>query len=175
MAVLEKGEWGILDVFQRCDVSHDEIARAGELFLLKLYGATDACNSLDKLRYVLYMKKISKASSTFQLQSLPPTSAAAKYHSYRAYYAVQEWLGNATDVMPTEWGWKLPGGVLSPVLTDRPVASESVLLIVSCGCKINCGKKCKCRRARLYCAPMCSSCIGQTCSNVCVPDEEDFE
>ena len=96
-----------------------------------------------QISYVLYMKKKnSKASSAFQLQSLPLTSAAAKFHSYRAYYAVQEWLGNATDVLPTEWGWKLQGGVLSPVLTNRPVASESVLLIVSCGCKINCGKKC---------------------------------
>lgn len=172
MAVLERGEWGILDAFQRSDSSHDEVARVGELFLLKLYGASDACNSLDKLRYVLYMQKVSKTSSTFQLQSLPPTSAAAKYHSYRAYYAVQEWLGNVGDIEPTEWGWELQGGMLSPILTDRPVAPEAVLLIVSCGCKTTCGKRCKCRKAGLYCTPMCSSCIGQTCSNACEPDED---
>ena len=91
--MLEKGEWEILDVFQRSDATHDEIARAGEQFLLRLYGAPKTCNSLDKLRYIQYMQKISKISGTFQLKSLPPTSAAAKFHSYRAYYAVREWQG----------------------------------------------------------------------------------
>ena len=176
LAVLEGREWDDLTVFQRNDSSHDEVARIGEQFLLKMYSASNACHSLDKLRYVLYMQKVSKMSATFKIQSLPPTSSAAKYHSYRAYFAVQEWMSNSGDLKPIEWGWEMQGGMLSPVLTDKPVAPETVLLIISCGCKTTCGNRCKCRKAVLYCTPLCSSCIGQTCSNVCLDhDEEDAE
>ena len=97
LAVLESGDWDVLDVFLKTNPNHDEVARAGEMFLIKLYGRKHTCKTLDKLRYVLYIQKMSKVSRKFQLQNLPPTSDAARFHSYRAYYAVQEWLGNAQD------------------------------------------------------------------------------
>ncbi|KAG1696477.1 Proprotein convertase subtilisin/kexin type 7 [Nymphon striatum] len=65
-----------------------------------------------------------------QLASLPPTSAAAKKHSYRTYRTVQEWMGNTLP--PIEWGWRSHDGTLAPVETDRPVAPESLLTMVSC-------------------------------------------
>ena len=132
------------------------------------------CTTLDKRIYILYMQKVSKSSS-FKLHSLPPTSAAAKYHSYRAYYAVQEWLGNTGDIAPVDWGWEVQDGMLSPVLNDEAVAPDNVLKIVSCGCQTDCGKRCKCRKAGLLCTAMCSTCLGQTCSNACqtVDDDDD--
>ena len=39
-------------------------------------------------------------SSGFKLESLAPTAAGAKFHSYRAYPVMQQWMGNnlsATD------------------------------------------------------------------------------
>ena len=38
-------------------------------------------------------------SSGFKLESLPPTTAAAMFHSYRAYIAVQQWMGNNLSPM----------------------------------------------------------------------------
>lgn len=135
-----RNEWGMLDVFHQPSSSHEEVARVGEQFLLKLYGAVQS-TSLDMLRYVLYMRQVGRKSvysSGVNLESLPPTSAATKYHSYRAYLAVQQWSGN--ELAPTEWGWKVQDGRLLPVATDQPVPPDRVLRMISCGCIIGCGK-----------------------------------
>ena len=105
----------------------------------------------------------SSLSSGFKLESLPPT-VAVEFHSYRAYLAVQQWIVN--NVCPTDWGWQYRDGSLVTLTTDRPVAPTRVLQIVSCGCKTGCRKTCGCRKAGLYCSPMCSHCNGQTCSNI---------
>ena len=119
-------------------------------------------------------KNISKSSSTFQLQILPPTSAVTKYHSYRAYFTVEEWLGNVAHLNPNEWGWELKDGMLTIILTDRPIAPEQVLFIIYCGCKTVCSKRCKFRKAGFDCTPMCFICTGQTCTNSCPLDGEDM-
>ena len=114
-------------------------------------------------------------SSNFKLENLPPTSAAAKYHSYRTYFTIQEWLGNDGKLDPTDWGWKYQENMLIPILTERPVAPERVLFIISCGYKQECGRRCKCRKAGMFCTTMCLSCIGQTCTNSCPLDDENNE
>ena len=80
-------------------------------------------------------KRKSSSIASFKLESLPPTTAPAKYQAYRAYFAVQEWLGNSLQA--TDWGWEYNDEMLSPVYTDRPVVSDSVLNMVSYGCKTN--------------------------------------
>ena len=79
-----KREYGMLNLFLNSDSTHEGIQRAGESFLLKLYGASK-CASLDELRNICYKKAVTKTSlsSSFQLATLPPTSAAAKQHSFR--------------------------------------------------------------------------------------------
>ncbi|KAG1711224.1 hypothetical protein GQR58_002605 [Nymphon striatum] len=111
--------------------THGKVKRAGETFVLKLYGAS-SFESLDKYRHIAYKRAIGRCSpsSSFQLASLPPTSAAAKKHSYRNYHTVQEWMGNTLP--PIEWGWRSHDETLVPVETDRPVAPESLLNMVSC-------------------------------------------
>ena len=155
-----------LHVFKQEDACHRDIASAGEQLMLKLYGAQTS-QSLDKYRHVLYLQKVSRKSLTsasFQLESLPPTSAAAKFHAYRAYHTVQQWLGNDT-LTATDWGWRLVNGHLSPVETDQEPAPEIVLRIVSCGCKMGCNNRCKCRKASFKCTKMCSHCLGQCCNS----------
>ncbi|KAK3886485.1 hypothetical protein Pcinc_009355 [Petrolisthes cinctipes] len=100
----KKKEYGLLQTFNSIGSTHQQVQNAGESFLLKLHGASSKCASLDKFRYLAYKKAISRTSlgSTFQLSTLPPTSAAAKQHSFRTYLAVQEWMGNHME--PTEWG-----------------------------------------------------------------------
>ena len=134
----------------------EDIANVGERFLLKLYEAI-RWTSLDKLRYILYTRSVSRSylPSGFKLESLPPT-VAAEFHSYHAYLAVQQLIGN--NLCPTDWGWQYREGSLVQLTTDRPVAPTRVLRIVSCGCKTGCRKTCGCRKAGLYCSPMCSHC-----------------
>ena len=115
-------------------------------------------------------KRKSSSIASFKFESLPPTTAAAKYHAYRAYFAVQEWLGNSLQA--TDWGWEYTDDMLSPVYTDRSVAPESVLNMVSCGCMTGCGKRCPSRKAGLDCSVTCSTCIGQNCSNACPLDSD---
>ena len=151
------GDQDSLSTFTEPRSTPEDIANVGERFFLKLYGAVRS-TSLGKLRYILYTRSYrrSSLSSMFKLESLPPTASAAKFHSYRAYLAVQPWIGN--NLYPTDWDWQYRDGGLVTLTTYRPVAPTRVLRIVSCGCKTACRKTCGCRKAGLYCSPMCSHC-----------------
>ena len=50
LAVLEGGHWDVLNVFLKTNPNHDEVARAGEMFLIKSYTRKHKCKTLDKLR-----------------------------------------------------------------------------------------------------------------------------
>ena len=86
------------------------------------------------------MEKIIK-SNKFYLKKPPPTSAACRYHLYTAYYQVQEWLGNPGGLDVTQWGWEILDEDISVESTDCAEAPESVLRVVSGGCKVQCSKR----------------------------------
>jgi len=82
---------------------------AGEKALAFLYSNGKQQNHLNKLRHVKYVQKLSSSTSAVEPKRLPPTAAAAQFHSLRVYFQVQEWLSLATTVMnPLEWGGKSP-------------------------------------------------------------------
>lgn len=167
--------WDMLHIFSCKTSTQSNVAKVGEHLLLKLYGSKCTTGGLDKQRHISYMRRVSRTSLTsaeFQLASLPPTSASARFHCLRAYLTIQQWLGN-DDICPTDWGWELVDGKLLPIPTDQAPAPDRVLKIVSCGCKVGCGKRCKCVRAGLFCSPMCSSCTGLTCKNCTIPQQQD--
>ncbi|GFS01236.1 La-related protein 7, partial [Elysia marginata] len=60
------------------------IIALGEKALISLYGGR-AGDTLDMLRYKRFWEKVASSITTVQVRSLPPTSAAAKYHSLRVY------------------------------------------------------------------------------------------
>ena len=138
--------------------------------MVQLYGA-QADISVDRLCYLSYNKAIdsSHLSTTFKLESLPPTAAVLRQHSLRVYHAVQQAMGSYLP--PTDWGWTKNDGILMPILTENPAAPETLLKIVSCGCKAGCQKNCSCRKLGLHCTVICSGCNGQTCSNSLQQDE----
>ena len=74
-----------------------QIWKAGEMFVLMLYKAKDTGMSLDNFRYIYIMrmmkmsqKNVNSSLEAFQLETLPPTSAAIEYYTHRAFFAVQE-------------------------------------------------------------------------------------
>ena len=69
----------------------EDIANVGERFLLSCMEPSDRHRWTN---FVTRSVSRSSLSSGFKLESLPRTVAAAKFHSYRAYLAVQQWIGN---------------------------------------------------------------------------------
>ena len=70
----------------------EQITSVSEKVLLHLYKGTDDDN-LDSLHYGMFCQKV--ASSRFHInpEFLPPTPAAAKYHSFRVFHQVRLWMG----------------------------------------------------------------------------------
>ena len=95
VAILKTDDHSYLKIFTKGASTHEEVARTWEVFLLKLYGVGQEAN-LDMYHFIMYNKLTNKSSlfTGIKLESLPPTSAASKYHAYRAYHTVQLWLGN---------------------------------------------------------------------------------
>ena len=159
-------EW--LNVFCNPDSVHQDIARGGERFLLILNGARQV-NSIDKFRHVSYARNIGKCklTSSFKLECLPPTSAAAKYHNYRSFHTIQQWLDKCKDL--AEWGWHRKGGIFVPVTTDIAVAPDRLLRMISCGCSSGwLWKELWMQKAGVLLYIMCSKCCGESCTN-CPP------
>ena len=145
-----------VSIFNMPQAAKKDLISAGEKFLLHLYGASDS-TSLDAFRYYAYTRAIAMKSASkdsFNLATLPPTSAAAKQHILRTYLQVQQWIGN--ELEPTDWGWRVYMDTLIPVPTYQPPAPEPLLNLVSCKCKTGC------RRVGALCSPMCAYCMGIT-------------
>lgn len=108
-----------------------------------------------------------------QLSCLPPTSASACQHLYRVYYQVQLWLGNELNL--EDWGWKFIDNTLELIKTLLPPAPEKLLNTIFCNCKKGCSANCGCKRVGLFCTPICTNCQGQSCSNIDLNTDEDFD
>jgi hypothetical protein len=190
LSKLPESDLNQLLVFTRHNSTKKDLEKAGTLFALRLYGEKDLSNeeksgkkrprggevkepetNIDKLRYKHYVKQIgnSKLSTTFNLESLPPTAAALKQHIFRVYHAVQQAMGR--EHAPLDWGWMQKNGILYPIMTEKAVAPDSLLELISCGCKAGCTKSCGCRKLNVHCSTMCKECHGRTCSNI--PKEDD--
>ena len=121
----------------------DAVALAGEEILLALYGATSTTLSLNTHIRHCFMKTV--ATCPIQLGALPPTSAAAREHSWHVYHQVHSWLGNGP--LPSDLGWDLVNGQLRPVPSRLTPAPDALLNLISCNCKCGCERGCGCRRA----------------------------
>ena len=98
----------IAAVFMNAKSTKSEIERAGEKFLVELYGGKKG-DVLNKTRFKKYVRAVARQPihihGKLELAALPPTLAAAISHFYRVYHQVQQWLGN--DLDPTEWACRL--------------------------------------------------------------------
>ena len=72
-------------------------------------------------------KKVARTKAFGMPERLPPTSSAGKFLSMRAYYQVMEWIGCKDEIELSEWGWRLEGQNLIPVITDKSPSSDDSL------------------------------------------------
>lgn len=160
------------------DFKKEALIEAGEKALVCLYNGNKKEN-LDILRYKRFREKVSSSSRLVEAKSLPPTSAASKFHSLRVWYQIQVWKDKGREHNPEEWGWLIENGQLMPVKTDRPPAPEKLLLVSKCNCRSGCNtQRCSCKKHNIECSSLCGHCKGLTCSNSPVPDfvlDEDDE
>ena len=74
-------------VFDSVASTHEDIAFAGEKALVAMYnGKKD--ETLNSLYFNQYCEKVSKSFTKVEPKSLPPTSLAAKFHSYRIFLQI---------------------------------------------------------------------------------------
>ena len=91
------------EVFLTLQSSSAEIQKAGEQAMAILYnGKPD--ESLNGLRYKQYNEKVATNVVHVQPQVLPPTEAATKFHSFRVYYKICQWMGCSNEMQPVAWG-----------------------------------------------------------------------
>ena len=102
---------------------------------------------------------------------MPPTSEAARQHCLRAYFQVQTWIGN-DSLNPVDWGWKLHNNVLVPHRTEKAIAHDKLLNLISCGCKKGCKQTCTCRKMGMACTDMCAKCSEFGCTNSVLLEED---
>ena len=152
------------DTFSIGHSSKEDIINAGENSLVCIYGGHFA-ETLDGLRLRRFVEKTSSSTAPVQPKTLPPTSAAAKHHSLRVYFQVQQWKGNKS-LNPEEWGWKVHEGTMVPISTDRAPAPPELLEAIRCKCRTGCSTmRCSCRKNGMDCSMACSECRG-ACANV---------
>ena len=122
---------------------------------------------LDILRYRRFCEKVSTSKNHIKPQTLPPTSVAAKYHSRRVFFQIQQWKSLTCNVVPEQWGWKIKDDVLFPKRTDLPPALEDPLRSIRCNCMTDCSTmKCSCQKKNsLDCSAAYGQCRGSRCAN----------
>ena len=155
-----------LFLIQSDQITCDEIIEAGEKALVCLYNGSEN-ESLDTLRCRRFKEKVVKCSKAIQAEVLPPSSAAAKYHSLRDFYQISEWKGEEGSLTATDWGWMEKDSKFISVQTDLPTAPDYFLEVFHCGCKTGCTTL-RCTGLMylhgLDCTFACGHCKGSSCS-----------
>lgn len=143
--------------------SKEEIEEVEERLLLSLYGEYINNVTASQCRVTKFMDGLKKFKKALNLATLPPTSEAMSFHSFRVYYQVQCWLGNELD--PPEWGWNKTETMFLPIKTTEKLAPDNLLKLVHCTCIKECSSRCGCRKAGLPCSSIYQHCKEETCGN----------
>ena len=74
--------------------------KSGEEVIASLYGGIIYEGLFNLLRYRKFTRKVMQNPVFLQVNTLSPTSAAASYHSKRAYLQLQEWVVTTDHISP---------------------------------------------------------------------------
>ena len=164
-------------MFDNDSAEPGQIESAGEIALVVMYNGKKN-QSLNELRLSKYCEKVAKSLNRVEAKSLPPTKAAAKFHSYRVYLQICQWKNPRCTLKEESWGWMLTDSGYSPILTDLPPAPAELLKIIRCDCTTDCSSaRCSCRKNGMKCTLSCGHCQGSGCTNASalILEEEDLE
>ena len=124
-------------MFDEVTFSPTEIESAGEKAHLAVYNGKKN-DTLNNLLMAKYCEKISKSLNKVEPRSLPPTSGAAKYHSYRVFLQVQQWKSIDCSLQAEVWGWNLLDTGYFPRSTDLSPTPGELLKNIRCNCATDC-------------------------------------
>lgn len=157
-------EWPFIrasESFYNPEATHNEISIAGGKDILVLYGCLSEAG-LNSARLNSFHKKIYNAKSFVHFKDIPSTTAASKYHSFRACLLIQHLLGS-NQQFPCRWGWEDHKEKNSSyIIADLHPAPENILrVMMKCGCICRCNSmRCTCRKNGIECSPACLNCRG---------------
>ena len=142
-------------IFNYPNSTAKEIKFAGEKALVNIYNGKSN-ESLNTLHFRRYCEKLATNTTQVEPRTLPPTSAAAKFHNYRVFLQTCQWKSLDCDLSTHLWGWTKDDAVLSPTMTDLPPAPEDLLKIIRCNCLTNCqNARCSCIKHGMKCSVAC--------------------
>ena len=120
---------------------------------------------VETYRYRMYLMAITK-NKKVTISKILPTVDAFTQHLKRVYLQVQNWLHGEDILKPTDWGWELVENSLIPIKMTQPPGPPSIMNLIFCSCKKDCGNSCGCRKHGLICNLACKNCAGCNCLNV---------
>ena len=68
-----------------------------------------------------------------------PSERGAYFHGLRCHYQILLWSlidDEGMKLEATDWGWKTKDGLITPIMTDKEVAPESLIKVIRCKCKV---------------------------------------
>ena len=172
--------------FKEIGLTIDEIFQHGSQLILAMYGAAitfrkpnipdeqklSTTQLVEGYRYRMYLTAIAK-NRKLSIGKILPTADAFMQHLKRVYFQVQSWLHGEEILIATDWGWELKDNAYVPVKMTLPPGPESILKVIFCSCKSDCGNSCGCRKHGLFCNAACKNCAGSDCTNIDHFEEED--
>ncbi|GBM84403.1 hypothetical protein AVEN_186015-1 [Araneus ventricosus] len=117
----------VVNIFRDENACRDDIDEAGQKVLIVLFGRKKSEETSDSLIFKRFQKSLVK--NNFILVFFPPTTAAARENSLRAYLQVQHWSGFAKRLL--DWCWKETKHGLFSVTTHKEPAAPALLSMIS--------------------------------------------
>lgn len=134
-----------------------------EMFVVSMYDMSCPVWTVNECRKYLFCKKGKS------IDNCPPSLDALVQHIKRAMVQSHVWTNfmslNEPKFDEETWGFsKDENGLLNPIWTKLPKASNACKELKHCGCKKNCATngKCQCKEYSLPCNELCS------CGGYCI-------
>ena len=147
----------------------DDIINAGLILFQHLYG--NGKETLESLRFLIYSRMIAKKKK-LNPSRLPPTTASATQHIFRAYLQYHNWVSlDTASLDPLDYGWEVNSkGEYQPIPSKAAIAPQGLLNLICCNCSIevenSChNNRCSCVRFGFKCISACGQCHGVGCNN----------
>ena len=157
------------------DQPNEQVLSGCEEFMCHLFNSkTETFSDAKQLRWHQF-----RSLKTNQgVEKLPPSQGAMQEHIRRAHLQCNVWkqvlTPSPTTIDARTLGWyQDASGELLPLLTQLPLAPQSILQLVKCSCRTSlCRKRCSCRDQGIACTELCR-CQGDSdmCNNVSVDVE----